>query len=107
MDNNYFLESAQIPWDQGSYAVKSYMEQTYGRRGAIAVLNRLHGVIRDPQKQSTRDEVIQLFKDERRSGSPESDSAFLAKPTRSGISNEYSSFLGSGTTRPKPRNQGT
>jgi hypothetical protein len=78
-----------IPWDQGSWAVKSYLERTYTRRGAIAILNRLHGVIKDPAKQSVRDDVIQLFKNERSSSPSLSTPTYQPKPFSLGVSNDY------------------
>jgi len=55
------LEDEGIPWSRGAWAVKSYMESTYGRRGSIAILNRFKGSLKDPMKIRVRDETSALF----------------------------------------------
>ena len=106
-DAKQLVENISIPWSQGSFAVKSFMERTYGRRGAIAVLNRLSGVITDPEKRAVRDATIELFKRDRPSQSSFSTSSYstpsYSKPLFSvPTSSSYSQFMKVESPSPKP-----
>jgi hypothetical protein len=102
IDTKQLTENIQIPWSQGSWAVKSFMERQYGRRGAIAVLNRLSGVITDPEKRAVRDATIELFKQDKPSQSSFSTSSY-SKPLFSvPTSSTYSNFMKVESPSPKP-----